>query len=55
VPRYWLIDLPGKIVLDHTEPRPDGYAVVKRLAGDDVLDAGVDGIDLTTVAELLTL
>jgi hypothetical protein len=32
-----------------------GYGVVRRLAGDDVLDAGVDGIGTTTVAELLTL
>jgi hypothetical protein len=55
VPRYRLVDLPGEIILDHTEPGPDGYAVVKRLAGDDVLDAGVDRIDTTTVAELLTL
>jgi Uma2 family endonuclease len=55
VPRYWLIDLPAGIVLDHSDPGPDGYAVVARLAGDDVLDAGVDGIYTTTVAELLTL
>ncbi|HEX7298769.1 MAG TPA: Uma2 family endonuclease [Solirubrobacteraceae bacterium] len=55
VPRYWLVDLPANIVLDHTEPGPDGYAVVRRLAGDDVLDVGVDGIETTTVAELLTL
>jgi Uma2 family endonuclease len=55
IPRCWLIDLPGDIVLDHTEPGSDGYAIVRRLAGDDVLDAGVDGVETTTVAELLTL
>jgi Uma2 family endonuclease len=55
VPRYWLVDLPGEIVLDYAEPGPDGYEVVTRLAGDDVLDAGVEGIPTTTVSELLTL
>jgi Uma2 family endonuclease len=55
VRRYWLVDVPQGIVLDYTEPGPDGYATVKRLAGDDVLDAGVDGIGTTTVADLLTL
>ena len=55
VPRYWLLDLPAEIVLDYSEPGPDGYEVVTRLAGDDVLDARVDGIETTTVAELLTL
>jgi hypothetical protein len=28
--------------------------VVERLAGHEVLDAGVDGIETTTVADLLT-
>jgi Uma2 family endonuclease len=55
VGRYWLVDVPQEIVLDHTERSADGYEVVRRLAGDDVLDAGVDGIPPTTVAELLTL
>jgi Uma2 family endonuclease len=55
VPRYWLVDLPAGIVLDYSEPGPDGYAVVTRLAGDDILDTGIDGIETTTVAELLTL
>jgi Uma2 family endonuclease len=55
VPRYWLIDLPREIVLEHTGPSQDGYELVSRLAGDDVLDAGVDGVETTTVAELLTL
>jgi Uma2 family endonuclease len=55
VPRYWLVDMPAEIVLDYSVPGPDGYDVITRLAGDDVLDAGVDGIPTTTVAELLTL
>ena len=55
VPTYWLIDLPREILLEHTEPGRGGYEVVSRLAGDDVLDAGVEGMRTTTVAELLTL
>jgi Uma2 family endonuclease len=55
VPRYWLVDMPAEIVLDYSVPGPDGYDVVTRLASDDVLDAGVDGIPTTTVAELLML
>jgi Uma2 family endonuclease len=54
VPYYWLVDLPAGMVLAHTEPREDGYAVVTRIADDDVLDAGIDGVETTTVAELLT-
>jgi Uma2 family endonuclease len=54
VPRYWLVDLPAGMVLAHTEPSEDGYAAVMRLAADDVLDAGVEGVERTTVAALLT-
>jgi Uma2 family endonuclease len=54
IPRYWLVDLPAGVVLAHAEPGPDGYAVVARLAGDEVLDAGVDGVEPTNVAALLT-
>jgi Uma2 family endonuclease len=53
--RYWMIDVPRAIVLEHTEPGPDGYEVVSRLAADDVLDAGVDGVPTTTVVELLSI
>jgi Uma2 family endonuclease len=53
VPCYWLVDLPAGMVLAHTEPNEDGYAVVTRLTGDDVLDAGIDGVEPTTVAALL--
>jgi Uma2 family endonuclease len=55
VRRYWLVDLAAGVVLAHTEPTGRGYAVVARLVGDDVLDAGVDGVEVTTVAGLLTL
>ena len=55
IPRYWLVDLPARNVLEHTEPRPDGYARVVHLAGADALDAGVEGVATTTVAALLDL
>ena len=54
VARYWLVDLPARVVFAHVEPGDDGYAVVTRLEGDDVLDAGVEGVETTTVAALLT-
>lgn len=53
VPRYWLVDIPGGVVLEHTEPTPDGYRVVTTLRGDDVLDAHVDGVPTTTVKAIL--
>lgn len=53
VPRYWIVDIPGELVLEHTDPGPDGYAVVTPLRGDDVLDAHVDGVPTTTVAAIL--
>jgi hypothetical protein len=42
-------------VLCHAEPTEDGYGVIARLAGEDVLDPGVDGVETTTVAELLAI
>lgn len=53
VPVYWLIDVPGGIVLEHTEPGDDGYGLVRTLRDDDVLDAGVEGMAPITVAALL--
>lgn len=53
IPRYWIVDIAGRRVLEHTEPGADGYGVVTILTGDDVLDAGVEGVPATTVAELL--
>jgi Uma2 family endonuclease len=55
VTRYWLVDLSAGVVLAHTEPGHDGYVAITRLAGDDVLDAGIDGVEATTVAELLAI
>jgi Uma2 family endonuclease len=55
VPRFWLVDLPAGVVLAHTEPTEDGYAAVARLVDADIIDARVDGVEATTVAELLTL
>ena len=55
IPVYWLVDLPAGIVRVHTEPGPDGYASVVDKRGDDMLDAGVEGVEPTTVAALLAL
>jgi Uma2 family endonuclease len=53
IPRYWLVDVHGGVVLDHSEPTPTGYERVTPLRGRDVLDAQVDGIRAMKVAELL--
>ncbi len=53
VSRYWLVDIPADIVLEHTEPGAESYGVVRALSGEDVLDAGVPGVVPTTVAALL--
>jgi Uma2 family endonuclease len=53
IPRYWLVDLPRDRVLEYAEPGAAGYGVVTILTGDDVLDAHVEGVAATTVAELL--
>jgi len=54
IPRYWLVDVPAGTVLEHADPRPDGYGSVTVLRGDDVLDAHVDGVPATTVAQILS-
>jgi Uma2 family endonuclease len=54
IPRYWLVDVPNARVLEHTEPLDGRYEVVTVLAGDDVLDASVDGVPPTTVAAMLS-
>ena len=54
IPRYWIVDIPGERVLEHTDPTPEGYALIRPLSGDDVLDTGVEGIATFTVAELLS-
>lgn len=53
VDRYWIVDLPRAVVLEHTAPEADSFGLVRRLTGDDVLDAGVPEIPTTTVAALL--
>jgi Uma2 family endonuclease len=55
IPTYWIVDLPAGVVRVHTAPGPDGYASVVSTSGDDVLDAGVEGVEPTTVAALLAL
>ena len=54
IPVYWLVDLPASVVRVHTQPGPDGYGSVVAMSGGDVLDAGVEGVEPTTVAALLT-
>lgn len=39
VPEYWVVDVRGRRVLAHREPRPDGYASVETLGEDDALRA----------------
>jgi Uma2 family endonuclease len=53
IPRYWLVDVRGDVVVDHTEPTRDGYQRIDVRRGVDVLDAQVDGVGTTTVSELL--
>jgi Uma2 family endonuclease len=55
IPRYWLVDLRDRVVIEHTVPGPDGYGAVAERSGDDILDANVPGIKPTTVAKLLAL
>lgn len=54
IPRYWIVDVPGATVIEHTEPAPAGYGAVRELRGNDALDPHVDGITPTTVAALLS-
>lgn len=53
IPRYWLVDVERGCVLEHTEPSNHGYGLVRRLMGDDVLAAQIEGVPTITVAELL--
>jgi Uma2 family endonuclease len=55
IPTYWIVDLPASVVRVHTQAGPDGYGSVVDKRGDDVLDAGVEGVEPTTVAALLAL
>ncbi len=53
VPRYWIVDLPGGRVIEHTRPGPDGYASIVERTASDVLETGVDGIPATSAGALL--
>jgi Uma2 family endonuclease len=55
IPTCWLVDLPARIVRVHSKPAPQGYGSILVKRGDDVLDAGVEGVEPTTVAALLAL
>ena len=55
IPTYWLVDLPAGVVRVHSKPGPEGYGSIVAKRGDDVLDAGVEGVEPTTVAALLAL
>jgi Uma2 family endonuclease len=55
IPTCWIVDVPARSVGVHTQPGPDGYASVVARTGGDVLDAGVEGVEPTTVAALLGL
>jgi len=54
VARYWLVDLVAEVVLDHSDPGPARYRLVREFGGDELLDPGVPGVPPTTVAELLS-
>lgn len=53
IPRYWLVDVPNGRILEHTEPADGRYEVVTVLAGDDLLDAHVEGVPVATVSQML--
>jgi hypothetical protein len=55
IPVYWLVDVPAGIVRVHSQPGPDGYGSILAKRDDDVLDAGVEGVEPTTVSALLAL
>jgi hypothetical protein len=46
---------PAAIVRVHSDPGPKGYASIVAKSGDDVLDAGIEGVEPTPVAALLKL
>jgi len=52
IPAYWVVDVPGRQVLAHTEPRPSGYARTPTLDAPGVLDPGVSGIEAFSVGDL---
>jgi Uma2 family endonuclease len=53
IPRYWLVDLPGGFVLEHTQPTQRGYDQTTRLAGTDTLDPRMPGVASSSVDALI--
>lgn len=53
VARYWLVDLPSGVIHVYEDPTAEGYASISALRGDDVVDAGIESIGTSTVAELI--
>jgi Uma2 family endonuclease len=45
IPVYWVVDLPGRRVVVHTEPSPEGYATTEVLSGGTAHLLGV-AVDL---------
>lgn len=52
IPVHWLVDVPARTVVEHTEPSDAGYAALSELREADLLDARVEGVASWTVAEL---
>ncbi len=53
IERYWIVDLEAACVLEHSGPGVGGYRSICRLAGDDELVTGVEGLEPFTVAAIL--
>ena len=51
---YWVLDLPRREVVVHTERGPAGYAVVRRLPWTTRLPVPVDGVEPLDLALLLS-
>jgi len=52
VETVWVVDVPARAVDVLTQPTGTGYTATARLAGNDVLDPNVSGIEVFTVTEL---
>jgi len=52
IPQVWIVEVPRRVVRVLTEPAGDEYRAERVLTGDDVLDAGVEGVAPFTVAAL---
>jgi Uma2 family endonuclease len=53
VPDYWLVDLPGRVVIVHRGPEPGGYGRVERLGDGATLTPIAEGTPPIEVSELL--